>query len=67
MDTYSFVLKVNTKDIIKDSKNLEVFFDFSSLSENHEFFSNKNEEKHWKILNRNSEKNLDGWIYLFRK
>ena len=39
MDTDSFILSVNTKDIIKDLKNLE---DFSNLDENHEQFSNKN-------------------------
>ena len=42
MDTDSFVLSVNTKDIIKDLKNLEDIFDFSNLDENHELFSNKN-------------------------
>ena len=31
MDTDSFVLSVNTKDIIIDSKNLEDIFDFSNL------------------------------------
>ena len=42
MDTDSFVLSVNTKDIIKKLKNLENLFDFSNLNENHELFSNKN-------------------------
>ena len=42
MDTDSYVLSVNTKDIIKDLKNLEEIFDFSNLDENHEIFSNKN-------------------------
>ena len=42
MDTDSFVLSVNTKDIIKNLKNLEDIFDFSNLDENHELFSNKN-------------------------
>ena len=42
MDTDSFVLSVNTKDIIKDLKNLEDIFDFSNLDKNHELFSNKN-------------------------
>ena len=42
MDTDSFVLSVNTKDIIKDLKNSEDIFDFSNLDENHELFSNKN-------------------------
>ena len=40
MDTDSFVLNVNTKDIFKDLKKLEDIFDFSNLDENHEFFSN---------------------------
>ena len=42
MDTDSFVLSVNTKDIIKDLKNLEDIFDFSNLDEKHELFTNKN-------------------------
>ena len=41
MDTDSFILSVNTKDIIKDLKNLEDIFDFSNLDKNHELFSNK--------------------------
>ena len=44
MDTDSFVLSVNTKDIIKDLKNLEDIFDFSNLNKNHEIFSNKNKK-----------------------
>ena len=44
MDTDSFVLSVNTKDIIKDLENLENKFDFSNLDENHELFSNKNKK-----------------------
>ena len=44
MDTDSFVLSVNTKDIIKDLKNLEDIFDFSNFDENHELFSNKNKK-----------------------
>ena len=42
IDTDAFVLSMNTKDIIKDLKNLENLFDFSNLDENQEFFSNKN-------------------------
>ena len=42
MDTDSFVLSVNTKNIIKDLKNLEDIFDFSNLDKNHKLFSNKN-------------------------
>ena len=41
-NTDSFVLSLNTRDIIKDSKNLEDIFDFSNLDKNHELFSNKN-------------------------
>ena len=44
MDTDSFVLSVNRKDIIKDLKNLEDIFDFSNLDKNHELFSNKNKK-----------------------
>ena len=40
MDTDSFVLSVNTKDIIIDLKNLEDIFDFSNLNGNHELFCN---------------------------
>ena len=42
MDTDSFVLNINTKDIIKDLKNLEDIFDYLNLDQNHELFSNKN-------------------------
>ena len=45
MDTDSFVLKVNTHDIIKDSKNLEDLFECSSLNKDHELFSNKNKKR----------------------
>ena len=45
MDTDSFVLSVNTKDIIKDLKNLEDIFDFSNLDKTHELFSKKNEKE----------------------
>ena len=41
MDTDSFVLSVDIKDIIKDLKNLEDIFDFSNLDITHELFSNK--------------------------
>ena len=42
MDTDSFVLSVNTEDIMKDLKNLEDIFDFINLDKNHELFSEKN-------------------------
>ena len=44
MDTDSFILSVNTKDIIKDLKNHEDIFDFSNLDKNHELFSNRNKK-----------------------
>ena len=44
MDTESFVKSVNTKDIIKDLKNLEDLFDFSNLNKDHELFSKKNKK-----------------------
>ena len=44
MDTDSFILSVNTNDIIEDLKKLEVIFDFSNLDENHVLFSNKNKK-----------------------
>ena len=39
--TDSFVLSMNTNDIIKDLKSLEDIFDFSIFNENHEIFSLK--------------------------
>ena len=42
MDTDSFVLNVNTNDIIKDLKYLEDLYDFTYWNENHELFSYKN-------------------------
>ena len=47
MDTDSFVLSVNTIDIIKDLKSLENIFDFSNLDKNHEIFSHKKEKSNW--------------------
>ena len=44
MDTDSFVLSVNTKDIIKDLKKLEDIFDFSNLNKNRELFKNQNKK-----------------------
>ena len=49
MVTDSFVLSVNTKDIIKDLKNLEDSFDFSNLNDNHELFSEKKQTKYCEI------------------
>ena len=44
MDTDSFILSVNIKDITKDLKNLEGIFDFSNLDKNHKLFGNKNKK-----------------------
>ena len=44
MDTDSFVLSVNAKNIIKDLNNLEDLFDFSNLDENHQLVSNGNKK-----------------------
>ena len=52
--TDSFVLSVNTKDIIKDLKYLEDLFDFSNLDENHELFSNENKKVIGKFKKRKS-------------
>ena len=38
---------MNTKDIIKDLKNLNNLFDFINLNENHDRFSSKNEKLTW--------------------
>ena len=59
MDTDSFILSVNTKDIIKDLKNLEDKFDFSYLDKTHELFSNKNKKVIGKFKNE-TPKNV--WI-----
>ena len=47
MGTDSFVLSINTKDIVKDLKNLEDLFEFSNLDKNHELFSCKKTKKQW--------------------
>ena len=44
LDTDSFVLSLNTQDIVNDLTNLEDIFDFSNLDKNHELFSNKNKK-----------------------
>ena len=44
IDTDAFVLSLNTKDIMKDLKNLKDIFDFSNLDKNDELFSNKNKK-----------------------
>ena len=44
MDCDSFVLSIETENIINDLKNLEDLFDFGNLDKNHELFSNKNKK-----------------------
>ena len=44
MDCDSFVLSIETQNIINDLKNLENLFDFSNFNKNHELFSNKNKK-----------------------
>ena len=59
MNNDSFVFSVNTKDIIKDFKNLEDILDFSNLDKNHELCSNKNEKVIGKFIIETPKKN---WI-----
>ena len=42
MDCDSFILSIESENIIKDMKNLEDIFDFSNIDENHELYSEKN-------------------------
>ena len=44
MDCDSFVLSIETENIIINLKNLGEFFVFSNLDKNHELFSNKNKK-----------------------
>ena len=62
VDTDSFVLKINTKDIIKYLKNLDDIFDFFNLDENHELFSNKNKKINGKCKIETPKNN---WILEF--
>ena len=59
IDTDTFVLSVNTKEIIKDLKDLENLFDFSNLNENQELFSDKNKNVIEEV-NKEIPKNI--WI-----
>ena len=52
--TDAFVLSVNTKDIIKDLKNLEDMFDFSNLDDKQELFSKKDKKRVGFFQNRDS-------------
>ena len=48
IDCDSFVLSINTQNIISDLKNFEDLFDFSNLDVNHDLFSNKKMVKKFK-------------------
>ena len=45
MDIDSFILSVNTKDIIEDSRNSGDIFDFSNLDQNHVIISKINKKR----------------------
>ena len=47
MDCDSFVLSIETENIISNLKNLGDLFDFSNLDKNHELFGNKNKKSYW--------------------
>ena len=44
IDTDGMILSMKTQNFIKDLKNSEDVFDFSSLDENHELYGNKNKK-----------------------
>ena len=58
-NTDSFVLSVNTENIIEDFKKLEDIFDFSNLDKNHELFSNKNKKVFGKFKIETPKKHFD--------
>ena len=66
MDCDSFVLSIETQNIIFDFKNLEYLFDFNNLNEDHEFFGNKNKKVIGKFKIETLKKILDRWICLFK-
>ena len=41
------ILSMKTENISEDLKIIEDIFDFSNLTKNHEFFSNKNKKSDW--------------------
>ena len=47
--TDSFLLSLSTNDIVKDSQNLNDFFDFSNLYQNNELLRNKKNIRKAKI------------------
>ena len=68
MDTDSFILSINTNDIIRDLKNLEDIFDFSNLNAKHELFSNKNKKVIGKFkIETPKNKRIDEFVCLRSK
>ena len=68
LDTDSFVLSVNTKDIMKDFKHLEFIFDFSNLDKDHEEFGNNNKKVNGKFkIETPKSVWIDGFIALRSK
>ena len=47
MDCDSFVVSIETDNIINDLKNLGDLFDFNNLDKNHELFSKKKQKSCW--------------------
>ena len=68
IDSDSFVLSANTKNITKDLKNSEDIFDFSNLDKNHELFSNKNKKVIGKFIIETPKNNwIDEFVCLRSK
>ena len=49
MDYYSFVVSIRPQNLFNDSQNLEQFFDFSNLNENHQQVSNRKKRVVFKL------------------
>ena len=59
IDTDAIALSIVSKDVIKDLKNIEDVFDFSTLNEDHEIFSIKNKKVIGKFKLKTPKKSLD--------
>ena len=68
MDCDSFVLSIETENLINNLKNLGDLFDFSNLDKNHELFSNKNKKVVGKFKIETPENNwIDEFVALRSK
>ena len=65
MDTNSFVLNVNTNDIIEDLYKLKDSFDFSTLDKDHEIFSER-KTKQWLVNSKSKLENKNFSIDEFK-